>query len=527
MSGNHPSNSTSLDLVSLSKKSCKCSSNRKPGRNLVVFIDGTSNTIVDNTHVFELYDNIVKDDKKQLACYASGVGTHVNPEGFAQTELVEQVSRVWDLAIAQRNIVNAYGWLSDRYHDGDKIFLFGFSRGAYQVRALAGMIHEVGLIRRANKKKIPYAFQYYSAINSGKFKDIQLAKDFKIANSRSVGIHFIGVWDTVSSVGVNRTNNLPSTDTCDHICYFRHALALDECRVKFQPEFVYGGMNERSNWFKYQSVPSPTDEDRVKEVWFAGSHSDVGGASWKKTSHPNDLRNMPLLWMREEAHEAGLLLRPREAAFRYGYEESQQRETANSLTLVWWLLEVLPIGTSSLQLQHHKALPHLGRGRIIMPGQKIHESVLFRPNYRPKAVFWRNTQQWPEAAYCHASSPEERLSQLGSALEPLPSKGSTAGVSNRHIPDSLALMCLRELNVKAVKKMNVRETPEVILSIDDRPIDGAEPARDEEGSLPADPEKNGDPDIAKEEPDIRLLRLSAFVAHCEFVENGASSRNAY
>ncbi|KAG2343604.1 hypothetical protein BDR05DRAFT_853963, partial [Suillus weaverae] len=219
------------------------------------------------THVFELYDNIVKDDnEKQIAYYASGVGTYVMPEGFV---LMEQVLKNLDLAIAhsiRRNILKAYEWLSDRYHDGDKIFLFGFSRGVYQVRALAGMIHEMGLITLSNEGQIP----------SGKSKGIDGAKEFKMQFSRSVVIHFIGVWGTVSSVGIKKTKNFPSTDTCDHVCYFRQALALDERRVKFLPEYVYGGMSNRSDWRKCQvSALPPTEEGRIKEVWFAGSHSDV------------------------------------------------------------------------------------------------------------------------------------------------------------------------------------------------------------------------------------------------------------
>lgn len=82
--------------------------------------------------------------------------------------------------------------------------------------------------------------------------------------------------DTVSSIGVRKTKNFPSIDTCDHVCYFRQALALDECRVKFLPEYVYGGMSNRSDWRKYHlSAPPPSDQGRIKEVWFAGSHSDV------------------------------------------------------------------------------------------------------------------------------------------------------------------------------------------------------------------------------------------------------------
>ncbi|KAG2054897.1 hypothetical protein BDR06DRAFT_883370, partial [Suillus hirtellus] len=298
------------------------------------------------SHVFELYDNIVKDDPRQIAYYASGVGTYVRPEGFV---LVERILKKLDLAIAhsiRRNILTAYEWLSDRYNDGDKIFLFGFSRGAYQVRALAGMIHEVGLITPGNEGQIPSAFQYYCSINSGKSKDINSAKEFKTRFSRSVAIHFIGVWDTVSSVGVRKTQNFPSTDTCDHVCYFRQALALDERRVRFLPEYVYGGM--RSDWHKYQvPAPPPTDEGRIKEVWFAGSHSDV---------YPNDFRNIPLLWMLEEAREAGLLLNPREVACKYEDESFLKPEVTDPSNLAWWLLEILPIGHLCFNSNTLKAL---------------------------------------------------------------------------------------------------------------------------------------------------------------------------
>ncbi|KAG1786239.1 uncharacterized protein HD556DRAFT_1313593 [Suillus plorans] len=333
------------------RASCKCSCNKKPGKNLVVCIDGTSNTRDDDirtqtSHVFELYDNIVKDDQKQIAYYASGVGTYVRPEGFV---LVGRILKKLDLAIAQWVHYIRRFTARDRYHDGDKIFLFatlkmrsGFSRGAYQVRALAGMIHEVGLITPGNEGQIPSAFQYYCSINSGKFKDINNAKEFKTRFSRNVAIHFIGVWDTVSSVGVRKTQNFPSTDTCDHVCYFRQALALDERRVRFLPEYVYGGM--RSDWHKYQvPAPPPTDEGRIKEVWFAGSHSDVGGARWKKNSYPNDFRNIPLLWMLEEAREAGLLLNPREVACKYENESFLKPEVTDPSNLAWWLLEILPI----------------------------------------------------------------------------------------------------------------------------------------------------------------------------------------
>ncbi|KAG2096074.1 uncharacterized protein F5147DRAFT_584212 [Suillus discolor] len=314
--------------------SCKCPRDKVdkgPGKNLVVCIDGTSNKYcAQNTNIIELYNEMMKNDN-QLMYYNSGVGTYAK----GHTHWMKQVVSVFDLAFAfniSQTIMDAYRWLSDQYSDGDKIFLFGFSRGAYQVRALAGMIHEVGLILPGNTEQIPYAFELYSAINSGKDEDQKLAAGFKSTFSRQrVVTHFVGVWDTVLSVGIRKENILPSTDTCGHICYFCQALALDERRVKFLPKYVYGGISDRS---KSKSVQIPEDEHHVKEVWFAGSHSDMYVSSAPEGYH------MPLLWMHEEAFEAGLSFNPPKVAFKS--EDLKQSKITNSLTLLWWALEILP-----------------------------------------------------------------------------------------------------------------------------------------------------------------------------------------
>ncbi|KAG2335283.1 hypothetical protein BDR05DRAFT_1006995 [Suillus weaverae] len=216
--------------------------------------------------------------------------------------------------------------------------------------------------------------------------------------------------------------------------------------------------------------------------------------------------------MREEAREAGLPLNPREVVFRYEHEPLfLEPEVTDSSNLAWWLLEMLPIAHLCFHSNTLKALPHLGRGRIIMPGQKIHESVLFRPNYRPKAHFWMNVQQWPEAVQWYTASIEERLSQLNLALESLPSK-------DRLLKLSVVFMYSFELGVKVVEA-NARETLEIIeaiLNIDNKRIAGAECAKDSgEGWSPVDFEKNGVTDKAKEEHDIRLVRLCAFITYCE------------
>ncbi|KAG1886077.1 hypothetical protein F4604DRAFT_1724477 [Suillus subluteus] len=187
---------------------------------------------------------------------------------------------------------------------------------------------------------------------------------------------------------------------------------------------------------------------------------------------------MPLLWMREEAFEAGLLLNPPKVAFTS--EDLKEPKITNSLTLRWWLLEMLPIRHLRYNNSNqHTPLPHLGQGRIILPGQKVHASVLFRPNYRSKASFWRNLQQWPEAIYFHVGTDEQvrsRSSQDALAQTQaweVPFKRSTAEalvgtIHKKHVldyVDRLAFMCSFELGVEAVREVNPLETLEAILGI--------------------------------------------------------------
>ncbi|KAF8594397.1 hypothetical protein BDV93DRAFT_535091 [Ceratobasidium sp. AG-I] len=191
-----------------------------------------------NTNVIELYSHIEKSDT-QLTYYNSGIGTYAKPSWKSMAYLKQVVSSRIDLAIAwnlDRVIIGAYRWLSDNYRPGDQIFLFGFSRGAYQVRAIAGMIATV---------------------------HIKIDTFRKTFSRNLVEVHFLGAWDTVSSIGLRRGSLLPLTNRHEHIKYFRHALALDERRVKFLPEYVdYDGEGD-------------TDKEHVKEVWFAGTHSDM------------------------------------------------------------------------------------------------------------------------------------------------------------------------------------------------------------------------------------------------------------
>ncbi|KIP01096.1 hypothetical protein PHLGIDRAFT_123673 [Phlebiopsis gigantea 11061_1 CR5-6] len=137
----------------------------EPRRNLVVCIDGTANQFgLKNTNVVELYSRLEKSDK-QLTYYDSGIGTFVEDPNFF-TRVKQKLEHGIDMAIAihlKDITLGAYQWLSENYQRGDRIYLFGFSRGAYQVRIIAGMIETVGLLHKGNNKQIPFAYQLYAA----------------------------------------------------------------------------------------------------------------------------------------------------------------------------------------------------------------------------------------------------------------------------------------------------------------------------------------------------------------------------
>ncbi|KZP08136.1 hypothetical protein FIBSPDRAFT_840570, partial [Athelia psychrophila] len=341
-------------------------------RNLVLTLDGTSNKFGSyNTNVIELYSQL-EASREQLNYYNSGVGTNTEQTSF---------NSAIDLAIAwnfKKVILAAYRWLSERYKPGDRIFLFGFSRGAYQMRILAAMIAKVGLIQEGNVEQIPFAFELYKTTGNdyiaSRFKDTFSMPD--------VRVHFLGVWDTVSSVGLVGNQTLPLTDGWEHIDIFRHALALDERRVKFIPECVmrkvhFDQAGKRIDFDNEKidvSTPSggKISVRRLKEVWFAGSHSDVGGGGL-----PNDglnLASTPLLWMFNEAAIAGLLLT--QSTVEWKVRDLETTMPHRSLCNFWWALEFLPIHRQSRSNRSETShCVHRGKSRAIYPGQKIHASV--------------------------------------------------------------------------------------------------------------------------------------------------------
>ncbi|KAJ8501623.1 hypothetical protein ONZ45_g12088 [Pleurotus djamor] len=328
-------------------------------RNLIVNLDGTSNQFsVNSTNVVELFSRIIKSggDVEQLVYYNSGIGTYARPSFRSFSYLKQALYNHIDTAIAwnfERIVHAAYKWLSENYEPGDRIFLFGFSRGAYQVRVIAGMIEMVGLLHKGNENQIAFAYELYTAVtaqserspnrsaetrgphsttesNEGptfNSEEEELCWSFKQSLCHEdVKVHFVGAWDTVSSIGVFRGKSLPETVSgMGHVCHFRHALALDERRAKFQPEYVNGGLGP---------IQGETRSD-VKEVWFKGTHSDIGGGNIQNKSLNNFSES--LRWMTFEAQSCGLLVKP----YTGKWVSVKPKE---SLTWFWMLLELLPFG---------------------------------------------------------------------------------------------------------------------------------------------------------------------------------------
>ncbi|KIJ05523.1 hypothetical protein PAXINDRAFT_141239, partial [Paxillus involutus ATCC 200175] len=221
-------------------------SNAEP-RNLVVCIDGTSNKFGrKNTNIVKLFAKIDWDPAdpalpRQRAYYSSGLGTR--PKAWHVVGRSQRwVSNLLEEAVAwnvEEIVQDAYGWLAKEYREGDQIYLFGFSRGACQVRMLAGMIYQVGLIKTVTDRQVGTAYEHYMAVRSRKLHAKDTASAFKQTFCwPDMKVHFVGVWDTVSSVGLGKEDVfLSSSSSAEHACHFRHALALDERRVKFIPEY--------------------------------------------------------------------------------------------------------------------------------------------------------------------------------------------------------------------------------------------------------------------------------------------------
>jgi uncharacterized protein (DUF2235 family) len=394
-------------------------------RNIVICCDGTGNEISENiSNVLKLYRCLRKTEKtepRQLVFYDPGVGTLARPDPWHK--LRQDFNAILGLATGyglDDKVLQSYQFLVHNYREGDHIYLFGFSRGAYTVRVLAGLIHKVGLIspEQANLAGSGLtAYKQFSSDNqpaanaalpdltdggnSGApmpaTKDDQAAQFSRIVSARWPTVRFVGVWDTVASVIVPRPDRFywpsleelaftlqnPSVET------FRQAISIDERRCMFR--LKKWDQPQTYNFNRYSQTNNAKPQD-IMQVWFAGVHSDIGGGYPEKQS---GLSKYPLIWMIDEAVKCGLKVDQRTVNTLawgkdrknspYHYVAPDYRDQLHvSLHGAWWLLEFIPKLAKYKEWPARKVFCGVyipdAEPRPIPDGACVHESVIERMN---------------------------------------------------------------------------------------------------------------------------------------------------
>lgn len=272
-------------------------------KNIVLCSDGTgqSGGKGNGTNVYRLFQYVDLRSHEQgypaqIAFYDDGVGT----ESFKPFRLL---GGMFGYGLS-RNIRELYAFLVRNYQPGDRIYLFGFSRGAFTVRSLAGLIGLCGIVNLQDddvelEEKVKSAFKAYR--NAHRKGDRNIAQRFAVEQKTYPGqIECIGVWDTVDAIGTPfdglRTVidwftkiKFHQYDLAPYVLHGYHALAIDDERVTFHPVM----------WDESKS--EGREKNSIEQVWFAGSHSNVGGGYPKQ-----GMAYVSLYWMMRRAEQNGL-----------------------------------------------------------------------------------------------------------------------------------------------------------------------------------------------------------------------------
>lgn len=288
-------------------------------KNIILLSDGTGNSAakVWRTNVWRLFQYLELKGSNQIAIYDDGVGT----SSFLPLAILGGAFG-WGL---KRNVRELYKYLCRNYQQGDRIYGFGFSRGAFTIRVLIGLVLDQGLVKFSNEAELDktaraayraYRHAKYSRLNllfPLRLVQIWLDRRFYKSCERPIDeIEFLGLWDTVAAYGLpvdemtRGVNNwiwpleLPSTEFDQRIRKARHALAIDDERETFHPVL----WDEDHTNTRPPGNERPTSDEQLLQVWFTGMHANVGGG------YPDDaLANVSLSWIVAEARQAGVVFK--------------------------------------------------------------------------------------------------------------------------------------------------------------------------------------------------------------------------
>lgn len=253
-------------------------------KKVVICSDGTWNKREDgnekNTNIARLYD-VLKVNDKQIGFYDAGIGTG----------MYRYLGGATGLGIS-KNIKQCYEYLVNHYDEGkgDEIYLFGFSRGAYTVRSLAGFVYRCGVLRQEHSGLIDHCYSLY------RDKNVAAMQEIKETKASGGNIRMMGVWDTVGALGIpvnwiNQFNpffhKFHDTKLNESIKFGYHVLAIDDDRKTFSPAM----------WDENAIAKNQT----IEQVWFSGDHSDVGGGYTER-----GLPDITFDWMISKARKHGL-----------------------------------------------------------------------------------------------------------------------------------------------------------------------------------------------------------------------------
>jgi uncharacterized protein (DUF2235 family) len=325
-------------------------------KKLILCFDGTGNTFSGSnadTNVVKILRKLDRNHPNQFHYYQTGIGTYdIDEKSVNKTfvgEIGSNISKTIDQGFGttfDAHVMAGYRFLMRYYEPGAKIYVFGFSRGAYTAKFLARMVNKVGLLCKGNEEMVPFAFRLYQRHLQGEIHDSEVAQcshshkhdgegseshadEIRLpgqapadvsdetrdasneieafsqtfcrketndhGDEENIKVFFLGIWDCVASVAVLERKArmpVPVTGTAHHV---RHAVAVDERRVKFKPALLAQDIRAAIHSHKTAA------EEDIKEVWFPGNHGDVGGGWPVLVEEESDTKTkQPLLCSSEQ-----------------------------------------------------------------------------------------------------------------------------------------------------------------------------------------------------------------------------------